>query len=182
MSSRRKGRELALMALYAIDGVPSFEVYKALNQFWRLYDDPSIWEALFAKKRKRPHPMQEPHLWEAFDVLTLEPIEIAAPPEGKPAEAHAFALVRVEGFIEHSTVIDKAISASARGWRLQRMAQVDRNILRLGAYELLFCEDIPHAVAISEAIELSKRYSNAKSRSFINGVLDRIHKSRKEYV
>ena len=66
------------------------------------------------------------------------------------------------------------ISEVAENWRLDRMAAIDRNILRLGAYEMLFCPEVPPKVAINEALELAKRYSTAQSSRFVNGILDRL--------
>ena len=70
--------------------------------------------------------------------------------------------------------IDEMISQVAENWRLDRMAAIDRNILRLGAYEMLFGPEIPAKVAINEALELAKRYSTAQSSRFVNGILDRV--------
>jgi len=72
--------------------------------------------------------------------------------------------------------IDTAIKGSAEHWELERMAAVDRNILREGAYELLYSKDVPPAVAINEALEIAKKYSSEESAAFINGILDRIAK------
>ena len=69
--------------------------------------------------------------------------------------------------------IDKAISAKAANWSLRRMAAIDRNILRLGTYEILFTET-PGRVVINEAIEIAKRYGDRQSSQFVNGILDRI--------
>ena len=66
------------------------------------------------------------------------------------------------------------ISQVAENWRLDRMAAIDRNILRLGAYEMLYCPEVPAKVAINEALELAKRYSTAQSSRFVNGILDRV--------
>ena len=66
------------------------------------------------------------------------------------------------------------ISQVAENWRLDRMAAIDRNILRLGAYEMLFRPEVPAKVAINEALELAKRYSTAQSSRFVNGILDRV--------
>jgi transcription antitermination protein NusB len=86
----------------------------------------------------------------------------------------AFAHVLVGGVLEHQPRIDSLISEVAENWRLDRMAAIDRNILRLGAYELLYCDDVPTKVAINEALELAKRYSTAQSSRFVNGILDRL--------
>jgi len=78
---------------------------------------------------------------------------------------------------EHRDEIDGIIQDSSLNWRLPRMAAVDRNVLRLAAYELLYCEDIPRKVTLNEAIEVGKRYGSEDSGAFINGVLDRIARS-----
>ena len=70
--------------------------------------------------------------------------------------------------------IDRRLEEAAENWRLVGMATVDRNVLRLGAFELLFKEDMPPNVALDEAIELARRYGSADSPAFVNGVLDRL--------
>jgi transcription antitermination protein NusB len=80
----------------------------------------------------------------------------------------------IDGVHEHQTQIDTMISQVAENWRLDRMAAIDRNILRLGAYEMLFRPEVPAKVAINEALELAKRYSTAQSSRFVNGILDRV--------
>lgn len=81
----------------------------------------------------------------------------------------------VRGCIEHQPTLDKLIRRTAENWKLERMAVSDRNILRLGVYEMLYRPDTPAKVAINEAIELAKRYSTEGSPTFVNGVLDRIY-------
>jgi N utilization substance protein B len=78
------------------------------------------------------------------------------------------------GVKEHQAALDAMISNVAENWRLDRMAAIDRNILRLGAYEMLHCPEVPAKVAINEALELAKRYSTAQSSRFVNGILDRV--------
>jgi N utilization substance protein B len=80
----------------------------------------------------------------------------------------------IDGVKEHQARIDAMISRVAENWRLDRMAAIDRNILRLGAYEMLFRPEVPAKVAINEALELAKRYSTAQSSRFVNGILDRV--------
>jgi len=92
------------------------------------------------------------------------------------AEARAFAEVLVRGTKLHEDKIDGMISQYAENWELDRMAVVDRNILRQGIFELLWMEDVPPKVAINEALEIAKKFSTHESSRFINGVLDRIHK------
>jgi N utilization substance protein B len=78
------------------------------------------------------------------------------------------------GVMTHRNDIDSLIDKASENWRLSRMATVDRNILRLAVYELLYLEDIPPRVTINEAVEIAKRYGSEESPSFINGVLDKI--------
>ncbi|MFH1281418.1 MAG: transcription antitermination factor NusB, partial [Candidatus Omnitrophota bacterium] len=78
------------------------------------------------------------------------------------------------GVIDHLSEIDKMISKYATNWQLERMAFVDRNIMRLGCFELLFRVDIPPKVAINEAVELAKKYSGLESGKFVNAILDQI--------
>ena len=92
-------------------------------------------------------------------------------------EAREFARRLVQGIHERAGEIDEIISGVAENWNIARMAVIDRNVLRLATYELLWCSDIPPKVAINEAIELGKRYSTQNSGAFINGILDKI-KSR----
>jgi N utilization substance protein B len=91
-------------------------------------------------------------------------------------EAREFAAALVHGVKREQGGIDKRIAASAEHWELERMAVVDRNILRLAVYELLFEPSVPGKVAINEAIEIAKKFGTTESSRFINGVLDRIHK------
>jgi N utilization substance protein B len=80
----------------------------------------------------------------------------------------------IAGVKERQAALDALISEVAENWRLDRMAAIDRNILRLGAYEMLHCPEVPAKVAINEALELAKRYSTAQSSRFVNGILDRL--------
>lgn len=80
----------------------------------------------------------------------------------------------VEGVAEHHREIDEMLSDYSEGWTLERMPGVDRAILRLGLYELLWSDDIPDAVAIDEAVELAKTLSTDESPKFVNGILGRV--------
>ena len=80
------------------------------------------------------------------------------------------------GIEENIQAIDERISKYATNWQLKRMAVIDRNILRIGVFELLYVEDVPHKVAINEAVELAKKYGDMESSKFVNGILDKIHK------
>jgi len=80
----------------------------------------------------------------------------------------------VSGVMEHRREIDRMIEDCSENWRLDRMSIIDRNILRIGLFELLYCSEIPPKVTLNEAIDLGKRYGSEESGSFINGILDRI--------
>ena len=85
--------------------------------------------------------------------------------------------VLVRGTIEKREDIDKRISEAAEHWRIERMAVVDRNVMRMATYEMAFRgDDVPAKVAINEAIELAKRFSTEQSGAFVNGVLDRVRR------
>lgn len=83
-----------------------------------------------------------------------------------------FAIDLVKGTLEHGSIIDESIRSRLKKWNIDRLGKVDRNILRIAAYEILFKGDIPSAVSINEAIEIAKKFSDDKSGQFINGVLD----------
>jgi N utilization substance protein B len=89
------------------------------------------------------------------------------------ASAQAFARELVAAAVERSPEIDELITSASKNWRIERMSRVDRNILRLGACELLAFRDVPVKVVINEAVELAKRFGTAESSAFVNGVLDR---------
>ncbi len=80
----------------------------------------------------------------------------------------------VKGVTENLEVIDARIAKYATNWQLKRMAVVDRNILRMGCFELMFREDIPFKVSINEAVELAKKYSSSQASKFVNGILDKV--------
>lgn len=91
-------------------------------------------------------------------------------------DTRGFTSSLVHGVKHQQGQIDKRIAESTEHWDLDRMAVVDRNILRLAVYELLFEPGVPAKVAINEAIEIAKKFGTSESSRFINGVLDRIHK------
>ena len=89
-------------------------------------------------------------------------------------EVKAFTEEIVKGTFKHLLAIDGKILASAKNWSLDRMASVDRNVLRMAAYEILYRMDIPLSVTINEAIELAKKYGTDDSGAFVNGILDSV--------
>lgn len=95
-------------------------------------------------------------------------------------EIKEFSIFLVEGISKNKDLIDSLISKYATNWQIQRMPAIDRNILRLATFELLFADDIPPKVSINEAIEMAKRYGDKDSGKFVNGVLDKINKTERK--
>ena len=81
------------------------------------------------------------------------------------------------GVFDRTELIDQMIAKYATNWQIKRMAVIDRNVLRIGVFELLYADDIPPKVSINEAVELAKKYGDLESGKFVNGILDKIHKS-----
>lgn len=104
--------------------------------------------------------------WENFKPTSEKPERLE--------EVGVFTRLLVQGAVDNGDKINDEIRSSSKNWKLNRMAMVDRNILRLAVYELMFMEDIPKRVSINEAIELGKKFGSEDSGSFINGVLDKI--------
>lgn len=95
------------------------------------------------------------------------------PANYEEVRAHCAELVR--GVLDNKAALDQRLQAASHHWKLDRMSAVDRNILRVAAYELLYLtEQVPRKVAINEAIEIAKKFGNEDSSSFVNGILDRI--------
>jgi N utilization substance protein B len=131
-STRRKGRELALQALYQIE----------------MTGDPS---------------------GGAVDLF-LQHFE-------GNAKAKEFARRLVSGTVSQRAEIDRLIAQATENWKIERLAKVDFVLLRMAAYELVFCADIPTSVTLDEAIEIAKRFGSEDSAGFINGVLDQVAQS-----
>ncbi|HZK11579.1 MAG TPA: transcription antitermination factor NusB [Atribacterota bacterium] len=90
-----------------------------------------------------------------------------------------FTLTLVKGVMSHLSEVDKTISNYTNNWSLERITNIDRNILRIAIYEMLYLENIPKSVSINEAVELAKKYGTKSSFSFVNGVLGKIEKKVK---
>ncbi len=104
-------------------------------------------------------------------ALAAEAFENAAAHLELPPAARAFARELVAGATEHGAKLDQLVGEYSTHWRLDRMAVVDRNILRLAAYETVYT-DTPTAVVIDEAVELASRFGGERSSGFVNGILD----------
>lgn len=104
--------------------------------------------------------------------LDLESGDDAADSAWMKTAGRAYAEALVRGVTDHREEVDGLIRDQASNWRLERMPAVDRTVLRIAIYELLFESDVPGAVVLNEAIELAKRFGSDQSGSFVNGVLD----------
>src|SRR5688572_13456967 len=127
-----------------------------------------------ARRSGREAALQMLFQLEASSVMPDQAVELfwrtfEADPEGR-----VYADSCLRGVSENLAKIDERITSASKNWRLERMSRVDRNLLRLGTYELMFREDVPRAVILDEAVELAKSFGTDESPSFVNGVLDRI--------
>lgn len=109
-------------------------------------------------------------------AVTDEEIEDFFKETTQAREVIEFAKELIKGTNEHLATIDKRIEEVSHNWKLERMAAIDRNVIRLAAYELMFRTDIPALVSINEAIEIAKKFSTRKSGAFVNGILDSLRK------
>jgi len=113
------------------------------------------------------------------DLAGADPLEALAtswksdedPPD---AELLEFSEALVKGVCEHLKDIDERIEATSHHWRIERMAKVDRNVLRLAVFELFWHRDTPRKVVLNEGVELAKKFGSEESGAFINGILDKI--------
>jgi N utilization substance protein B len=104
----------------------------------------------------------------------LESAWAAAEEPKRDPDAVKFARELVEGVQAHRDEIDELIERHSHNWRLDRMSRIDRNVLRLGIFELKYRPDIPRKVSINEAVELGKNFGTEESSAFVNGLLDRV--------
>jgi len=134
------------------------------------------------RTKAREHALQ---MLYQMDIRHVRPEQILAEfwQDQEPLEeVKTFADHLFVGTAERLETIDVMISTHADNWNLKRMAVIDRNILRLGVFELLHVDDVPPKVCINEAIELAKRFGDAESGKFVNGILDAIHKASNRTV
>ncbi len=94
-----------------------------------------------------------------------------------PEDVREFADELVHGVVREKQAIDDLLTTYSAHWKLPRMSAVDRNILRVATYELLYCNDVPIRVTLNEAIEIGKKYGTEESGAFINGILDQVAKT-----
>jgi N utilization substance protein B len=141
---RRRSREIALQVLHALDVNPEMGADAALARTFE-------------------------HLMTTRGLVEEDDAEEVAP--ARPDRALVEELVR--GVASRQAELDEALTRLSRNWRLERMAVVERNIIRLALWELLHAPNVPVAVVINEAIELAKRFGTAEGAAFVNGLLDR---------
>ena len=137
-------------------------------------------KALFAQRRDgRLAALQYLYAWSLNRPDHLSPdlalfFENLQAADGKPREHYAFGEELIHGVIEHCDEIDGRIRGLAQNWDFDRIARIDLAILRLAIFEMIHRKDIPPVVSINEAIDLSKQFSNADAKRFINGILDKL--------
>lgn len=112
------------------------------------------------------------------EFLPIELTEVLE--EEDPGDQRDYIVGVFEGVLAHQEALDRRIGERTVGWRFERLALLDRNILRIGVYEILYRDDVPAEVAMDEAVELAKRYGTEQAPSFINGILDRIWRDERE--
>lgn len=154
MGKRREARERAIQFLFQYDLSPPEDLERALSEFWDTQRAAAI-----ADDKGPAH-------WG-------QPIELP-PPTAEEAEERLFAEPLIRGALEHRVAIDEQIKRHVKNWEIHRIAAVDRNIMRLAIYEMLYRDDIPPVVSINEAVDIAKKFSTQDSGKFVNGVLDKI--------
>jgi N utilization substance protein B len=133
-------------------------------------------KAQFAQRRDgRVAALQFLYAWSINPPKNLaEDLRVFFENMDQPREHYAFGEELIHGAIEHMADIDARIKALAHNWDFDRIARIDLAILRLAMFEMIYRKDIPPVVSINEAIDLSKEFSNADAKRFINGILDRL--------
>ena len=154
MGKRREARERAVQFLFQHDLSPPENLDGALEEFWQTQRAAAIAED------------KGPATWGQQQELP--------PPTTAEAETRLFAEPLIRGTLQHRDAIDEHIKKHVKNWELNRIAAVDRNVMRLAIYEMLHREDIPPVVSINEAVDIAKKFSTHESGKFVNGILDKI--------
>jgi len=154
MGKRREARERAVQFLFQHDLNPPEDIERALNEFWE-----SQRAAAIAEDKGKANWGEQPEL---------------PPPTTDEAETRLFAEPLIRGTLQHRDAIDEHIKRHVKNWDFNRIAAVDRNIMRLAIFEMLHREDIPPVVSINEAVDIAKKFSTHDSGKFVNGILDKV--------
>ncbi len=158
MVTRRQGREWALQLLVQFDLNPPTSVESGIAAFWEQQAQIEV-EAIAEEEGAKV-------IFTASDARE----------QASLAEARTFAEDRIRGVWAERAVLDEKIEGFLRNWSLYRLGSVERNALRIGAWELIHCTDIPAPILVNEAIDLAKFFSETKSGKFVNGVMDNMAK------
>ena len=155
MGKRREARERAVQFLFQHDLNTPDNLEVELATFWNsqraaAIEDEKSGQAKWGEKTELP------------------------PPTVEEAETRLFAEPLIKGVIEHRAAIDEHIKKHCKNWDFNRIAAVDRNVMRLAIYEMLHREDIPPVVSINEAVDIAKKFSTEDSGKFVNGILDKV--------
>ena len=126
------------------------------------------------KRKARIYALQALYMYEIADVPIEEIISLNWIPKRSPEEIRQFAIYLIKGSINKLEYIDSLLNRYSKNWRFERISAVDKSILRMSIYSLLFLKDIPISVTINEGIELGKLYGGENSGKFINGILEAI--------
>jgi N utilization substance protein B len=129
------------------------------------------------RRKARETALQVLYAMDMTDRWQAHPDDSLLPPDPRTS-GQVFAKDIVQGVFRQKETIDQTIQSVARHWHLSRMSLIDRNLLRIAAYEILYCDDIPGKVSINEALELAKAYGNPETRRFLNGILDKIAREK----
>jgi len=153
MGKRREARERAVQFLFQHDLNPPEDLDAALEHFW-------------TSQRIAAHVDESKATWGQMPELPAITTDEAA--------TRAFADPLIRGTLEHRGECDAIIKKHAKNWDLHRIATVDRNVMRLAIFEMLYREDIPPVVSINEAVDIAKKFSTHDSGKFVNGILDKV--------
>ena len=159
MATRRQAREWALQLLVQFDLNPPFDVESGITAFWDQQAELELELLEDDTKRCRP-------------LFTAQDPQVQC----SLAEMRGFTEERVRGVWAAREKLDAQIENYLRNWSIYRLGTVERNVLRLGVWELTTCLDIPAPIVVNEAIDLAKFFSETKSGRFVNGVLDKLAK------
>ncbi len=154
MSKRREARERAVQFLFQHDLNPPSNLEAELAQFWN------------SQRAAALEDEKGPAKWGETTELP--------PPTIEEAEMRLFAEPLIKGVLQHRDAIDERIKKFCKNWDFNRIAVVDRNVMRLAIYEMLHREDIPPVVSINEAVDIAKKFSTPDSGKFVNGILDKV--------